>query len=279
MHCGCTLFLFLNTMFSKKFFTEEGKLKINVRIKSLILVLLMLIMVSCAGMQEILERSLGSGPLSSSEVSLGLKEALTLGTKIAVSGLSAEDGFLLDEAVKIILPAEAAKAIKLITKIPGGRRLIGDLVLKLNRAAEFAVTKAVPIFVDAITSLTIKDAFDILGGNGNAGTQYRHGKTHGSLYNLFQPEVRKSLDKKLVGNLSTSRSWELFTDKYNRVARSVAGKIAGIRPLHQKLDEYVTGKALNALFLKLEGEEKKIRDNPVARTTALLRRVFGSVDR
>ncbi len=254
-------------------------MKNGIIIKIVILVIALVLLVSCAQMGEILERSLGSGPLSSSEVSMGLKEALTIGTKIAVSGLSTENGFLLDDAVKIILPSEAAKAVKLIIKIPAGRKLIDDLVLRLNRAAEFAVTKAVPIFVDAITSLTIRDAFDILGGNDNAATQYLHGKTHGSLYNLFQPEVRKSLDKKLVGNLSTNRSWELFTNKYNSVARSIAGKLTGIKPLHHKLDEYVTGRALDALFLKLSGEEKKIRESPLARTTALLKRVFGSVNR
>lgn len=254
-------------------------MKLNLKIKSLILVLLMLLLVSCAQMGEILDRAMNSGPLTSSEVSMGLKEALTVGTKLAVSTLSTENGFLMDEAVKILLPAEAAKAVKLIVRIPGGRKLVDDLVLRLNRAAEFAVTKAVPIFVNAITSLTIKDAFDILGGTSNAATQFLHGKTHDSLYNLFQPEVKKSLDKRLIGNLSTSRSWELFADKYNRVARSIAGKIAGIRPLDHKLDEYVTGKALGALFLKLEDEEGKIRDNPIARTTMLLKRVFGSLDR
>ena len=249
----------------------------NIVLKSLILLLLPFIFFSCAQMGEILDRAINSGPLTSSEVSMGLKEALTIGTKIAVSGLSEEDGFLLDKAIKILLPPEAGKAVNLIIKIPGGKKLINDLVLRLNRAAEFAVTKAVPIFVDAITSLTIKDAFDILRGNEFAATRYLRKRTFDSLYNLFQPEVKKSLDKRLIGNLSTSRSWTLFTDKYNRVAKSIAGKVTGIQPLNQDLGDYVTGKALNALFLKLQGEEKKIRDNPIARTTDLLKRVFGSI--
>ncbi|MEN8222977.1 MAG: DUF4197 domain-containing protein [Acidobacteriota bacterium] len=253
-------------------------MKKNIMFKFFIFLLLPIVLVSCAQMGEILERAINSGPLTSSEVSLGLKEALEIGTKIAVDGLSREDGFLLDEAVKILLPSEASKAVGLITKIPGGKKLVNDLVLRLNRAAEFAVTKAVPIFVNAITSLTIRDAFDILRGNDNAATQYLHGRTFDDLYGLFRPEVKKSLDKRLIGNLSTSRSWELFTNKYNSVAKSIAGKIAGIKPLHNKLDEYVTGKALDALFIKLRGEEKKIRDNPIARSTDLLRRVFGSVD-
>ncbi len=251
-------------------------MKKNIISKALILLSAVFFTVSCAQLSGILEDVVNSGPLSSSEVSRGLKEALTVGTRLAVSGLSAEDGFLMDEAVKIFLPPETVKAVRLITKIPGGKKLINDLVSRLNRAAEFAVTKAVPIFVNAITSLTIRDAFDILRGDDYAATHYLRSKTFDNLYNLFQPEVKKSLDKRLIGNLSTSRSWGLFAVKYNKVARSIAGRIIGIKPLNNKLDVYVTGKALDALFLKLRGEEKKIRDNPIARTTALLRRVFGS---
>ena len=236
-------------------------------------------LVSCAELEKLLERSINTETLSSSEVSLGLKEALTIGTKIAVNGLSSENGFLLDEAVKIVLPAEAEKAVSLITKIPGGKKLINDLILRLNRAAEFAVTGAVPIFVDAITSLSITNAIDILRGPDDAATQYLHARTFDSLYSLFKPEVKKSLDEKLIGNISASRSWELFAAKYNIVADSVAGKMMGITHLQHQLDEYVTGKALDALFLKLRGEEKKIRDDPIARVTALLRKVFGSVSR
>ncbi len=251
----------------------------NIILKSFVILLLPFVFFSCAQMGEIFDRAMNSGPLTSSEVSLGLKEALTIGTKIAVNGLSVKDGFLLDETVKILLPGEAGEAVNLITRIPGGKKLINDLVMRLNRAAEFAVTKAVPIFVDAITSLTIRDAFDILRGEDNAATQYLHSRTYDNLNNLFKPEVDKSLDKRLIGTLSASRSWELFTDKYNKVAKSIAGKVAGISPLNQDLGEYVTGKALEALFLKLRGEEKKIRDNPIARTTDLLRRVFGSLNR
>ena len=254
-------------------------MKKNLLLKSIIIILMPFVFFSCAQMGDILDRVVNSGPLTSSEVSLGLKEALTVGTRIAIDGLSSEDGFLLDEAVKILLPPEAGKAVNLIVKIPGGKKLVNDLVLRLNRAAEFAVTKAAPIFVDAITSLTIQDAFDILRGNDHAATQFLRTKTFDNLYNLFQPEVGKSLDKRLIGNVSTNRSWKLFTDKYNRVARSIAGKVAGIKPLNQDLGDYVTGRALDALFLKLSGEEKKIRESPLARTTALLKRVFGSVNR
>jgi len=250
----------------------------NNNIKIVLLILSFFMLVSCAGMQDVFNKVLNSGPLNSSEVSLGLKEALKIGTELAVSGLSTEDGFLMDKAVKIFLPSEALKAVKLITKIPGGKRLVSDMVLKLNRAAEFAVTKAVPIFVNAITSLTIKDAFDILRGDDDAATQYLYSRTFDKLQGLFMPEVQIALNKKLIGNISTNKTWDFFSKKYNSVARSIAGKIAGIKPLNQKLDEYVTGKALDALFLKLRGEEKKIRDNPVARTTALLRKVFGSAN-
>jgi hypothetical protein len=247
--------------------------------KTLIFALPLLLLVSCTGFQDILERSIGSAPLTSGEVSLGLKEALTVGTDLAVTGLSSENGFFLDEAVKILLPPEAGKAVDLITKIPGGKRLVNDLILRLNRAAEFAVQGAVPIFVDAITSLSISDAFNILRGPDDAATRYLQSATSDSLYALFKPEVNKSLGKRLIGDLSAGRSWELFTARYNQAAGSVAGKLLGIKPLTRDLGEYVTGKALDALFLKLSVEEKRIRENPLARTTALLRRVFGSSGR
>lgn len=251
-------------------------MKKHLMCKFIVFLLISLVFISCSQMGDILDRVVNSGPLTASEVSFGLKEALTIGTRLAVDNLSAEDGFLLDETVRILLPPEVRKATNLINRIPGGKKLINDMILKLNRAAEFAITGAVPIFVEAITSLTIRDAFDILRGDDHAATQYLRGRTFDSLYKLFQPEIKKSLDKRLIGDLSTNRTWSLFTDKYNRVAGSIAGKIAGIKPANQNLDDYVTGRALEALFLKLSMEEKKIRENPLARTTTLLKRVFGS---
>ncbi|MEN8154138.1 MAG: DUF4197 domain-containing protein [Acidobacteriota bacterium] len=245
--------------------------------KHVVLIFLLILFVSCAGFEEILERSLGTTPLTDKEVSFGLKEALEVGTGIAVSGLSLKDGFLKDDLIKILLPEKTAKVVNIITKIPGGRTLINNVILRLNRAAEDAVKSAGPIFMSAIKSLTIKDAFDILRGSDDEATRYLRGKTFIKLEKVFKPEINKSLDKVLVGNISTNQSWDMLTGKYNKVANSVAGKIAGLKNYNVNLGNYVTHKALDAIFLKLSGEERKIREDPLARTTQILRRVFGSI--
>jgi hypothetical protein len=239
----------------------------------------LLILSSCVEIQDILETSLGSGQLTSEEVSFGLKEALQIGTKQSIDILSAMDGFFKDELVKILLPKEAERVAKVIRKIPGGNKIIRDIVLQLNRAAEDAVKEAGPIFYKAIKSLTIEDAFNILRGADNAATQFLKDQTYSQLEALFKPKISNSLDKVLVGNISTNQSWDLFTRKYNQVAKSVAGQVAGLKPFDLRLEDYVTQKALDALFFKIGLEEKKIRENPLARTTMLLKRVFGSLDK
>lgn len=245
----------------------------------LILVLVVLCLVSCAGMEDLLNTTLGSGGLTSEEVSLGLKEALHIGARFSVDNLSAVDGFFKDQMVKILLPPETEKVVKLITRIPGGKKLVNDVVLLINRGAEDAVKGAGSIFFNAIKSLTIQDAFNILRGGEHAATEFLKAKTFESLYSLFKPVISNSLDKKLIGNLSANQTWDLFTGKYNQAAKSIAGQVAGLKPLHLELNEYVTHKSLDALFYKISVEEKKIRDHPFARTTHLLKRVFGSLDK
>lgn len=242
-----------------------------------ILLCILFVMTACGGIQEILETSLGTDQLTSEEVSFGLKEALQIGTKYSIENLSSVDGFLGDQLVKILLPKEAEKVAKVIKKIPGGKKIIRDIVIQLNRAAEDAVKGAGPIFYKAIKSLTIQDAFNILSGDDDAATQFLKDKTYNQLETLFKPKISNSLDKVLVGNISTNQSWNLFTRKYNQVAKSIAGQVAGLKPFDLKLEDYVTQKALDAIFLKIGLEEKKIRENPLARTTNLLKRVFGSL--
>jgi hypothetical protein len=165
-----------------------------------------------------------------------------------------------------------------ISKIPGGQDLVEDVLLRINRAAEDAVTEAKPIFVNSIKSMTIPDAVDILKGEDDAATRYLYRTTYNNLYELYRPKIRTSLDKKLVGNTSTAQSWDLLTDKWNKVAGTVVGQVAGLETVEIDLDEYLTAKALEGLFLKIEQEEKHIRENPAARVSDILKRVFGSVD-
>lgn len=126
--------------------------------------------------------------------------------------------------------------------------------------------------------MTITDAVTILRGNDNAATNYLHKTTYNQLFELYRPKIKASVDKKLVGNISTGESWDLLTGKWNTVANSTIGQIAGLKPVNISLDDYLTRKALDGLFLKIGQEEKRIRENPAARVNDILKRVFGSVN-
>ncbi|MBI9058022.1 MAG: DUF4197 domain-containing protein [Labilibaculum sp.] len=249
--------------------------------KKIYLLLIGFIFVSCAELQPFIDQYAitQEKPLSSSEVSYGLKEALKVGSLNASNILSIKDGFYKDELVKILLPPEAQAITKNISLIPGGKDLVDKVEIRLNRAAEDAVKEASPIFVSAISEMTIADAFGILKGGDNAATNYLKGKTSTKLKDLFLPKVSSSLDKKLIANISTNESWSMLTGNYNKVADSFAGKIANLQPVNTKLDEYVTDKALDALFLKVADEEKLIRKDPLKRVSSILKRVFGELDK
>ena len=233
---------------------------------------------SCSELMQIAQQAAGSGQLTQTEVIAGLKEALVVGVKKSVERLGVTDGYYRDQAVKILLPPEADIIVENIGKIPGGQGLLDDVLLRINRAAEDAVSEAGPVFLNSITNMTINDAMGILKGENNAATQYLQRTTYDQLFNLYQPKIQASLDKKLVGNVSTSQSWNMLMQRWNDDARSMVGQVAGLNPEDVKLDEYLTGKGLDGLFLKVEAEEQLIRKDPAARVTDLLKRVFGSVD-
>jgi len=248
---------------------------------NLLLFLLLVLFNSCAELQTLVDQYPleQEKPLSSSEIGNGLKEALRVGSINAANILSSKDGFYKDEIVKIALPPEAQIISNNIRMIPGGKDLIQKVEIRLNRAAEDAVKASTPIFASAIKDMTISDALSILQGNDNAATLYLQGKTYNKLKNLFLPKVKNSLDKKLIANISTNESWSLLTESYNKVANSFAGKAVNLEVVNTKLEDYVTNKALNALFLKLAIEEKQIRKDPLKRINDILKRVFGTLDK
>jgi len=239
----------------------------------------LLMFISCAEVLNTISQFELPTKLTEGDVADGLKEALKVGTNNSVDLLSIEDGFLSDELLKIVLPPEADIITNNLSMIPGGDKLVEDVVLRLNRAAGDAVTEAAPIFTSAITSMTITDAFNILKGSDNAATAYLKDKTFMQLKELFQPKVVNSLDKALIGNVSTNESWSFLTGQYNTVAKSLVGSLAGLQPIDVSLDEYVTLKALDGLFIKVADEEKEIREDPLARVTPLLKKVFGELDK
>jgi hypothetical protein len=249
------------------------------KVSKIFFLFLILIITGCAELTQLANQTLSENkPLTQGEIVSGLKEALVVGTSKSIDILGVTDGYYKDELVKILLPPEADVIVNNISRIPGGDKLIEDAILSINRAAEDAVSEAKPIFVNSIKSMTITDAVGILKGEDNAATQYLHKTTYTQLVDLYQPKIKNSIDKKLVGNVSTGQSWDLLTGRWNELANSVVGRVAGLEPVELKLEEYLTQKALNGLFLKIEAQEKQIREDPVARVNDILKRVFGSLD-
>jgi hypothetical protein len=245
--------------------------------KFIIFISVILILTACAEMTNLL-KTMSPVPLTEEEVIGGLKEALTTGARISAQKLAAENGYYGDAAVKILLPEEAKVILDNLSKLPGGDKLVQDVVLRINRAAEDAAKDVAPIFVNSISQMTIKDAFGILNGADNAATSYLRSTTNAELYNLYKPKIRASTEKKIVGNVSTKDSWVALTGKWNSLANSVAGRIANLKPVNTDLDDYLTNKALSGMYMKVELEELKIRKDISARVTPVLQRVFGSLD-
>jgi len=242
-----------------------------------ILILLVLFMTGCAEFMNVLQ-SVSPLPLTEEEVVSGLKEALMTGARNSAQRLAAENGYYGDEAIKILLPDEAKVIIENISRIPGGEKLIQDVVMRINRAAEDASKDVAPIFVNSVKQMTIMDAFAILNGADNAATCYLRSTTYSELYDLYKPKIQTSTEKKIVGDISTKDSWIELTGRWNTIANSVVGRVANLSPVNTDLDDYLTNKALSGMFLKVEQEELKIRKEVSARVSPILQRVFGSLD-
>ncbi|SIQ97429.1 Protein of unknown function [Chryseobacterium sp. RU37D] len=201
--------------------------------------------------------------LTSTQISSGLKEALSLGVNEGVKKLGVTDGFLKNEAVKILMP-EKLRKIDTTLRAVGLGSLADQGVKLLNRAAEDAVTEAAPIFTKAITSMTITDAKNILLGNDNAATNYLQSKTQSQLFTAFQPKVKASL-----GKVGADKVWSNLISKYNTfTGQSVT----------TDLNEYVTTEAINGVFKMVAQKENGIRNTPAMRTTSILQKVFGAQD-
>jgi len=218
-------------------------------------------------------------PLTGAENAAGLKSALEVGAKFALNTLGAQDGFLLDQAVKILLPEDAAKFIKTAESVPIIKEVIKkletDLILAINRAAEASIEGVIPIVVNSITDMTFQDANAILFSNNNrAATDYLLQKTYQPLCNVCGDVISEALNRKIVADFSAQSLWGQLTGYYNLVA----GYIPSVKPVETNLALYTTQKALDGVFLKVGDEEVKIRTDVNARVTDLLRRVFGQLD-
>lgn len=202
----------------------------------------------------------GSGA-GAGDVAAGLKEALAVGTGNAVQTLSKSNGYFGDAAVKILLPQKLQTAAELLKKA-GYQKEVDDLILSMNHAAEQAAPKAKPIFEDAVKKMTFEDAQKILHGGNTAATDYFKAKTTPQLTEAFKPVIADSMNQ-----VGVTRSYKALTDRYTSMVPF--GKMDSL-----DLDGYVTEKSLDGMFVKVGQEEAKIRTNPAARTTDILKKVF-----
>jgi hypothetical protein len=220
---------------------------------------------SRAGLFDDIKKGIGSiapqaGP-DDSQVVGGLKEALTVGTGNAVSIVSLKDGYFSNQAIKIPMPEKIQKVADVLGKV-GYQKQVDEFILSMNRAAEKAAPQAKSIFVSSIKEMTIEDAKKILNGGDTAATEFFKGKTAGNLSEAFKPIISSSMNE-----VGATRSYKEMMGKYTSLPFMKAESL--------DLDQYVTNKSLDGLFFMVGQEEKKIRTNPAARVTDLLKTVFG----
>ena len=201
-----------------------------------------------------------SGSLSNDDIISGLKEALRVGTDSSTKKLSKLDGFFGDAAIKILMPEEAKKMEQTLRNVGMGS-LVDKAILSMNRAAEDAANGVGNIFWNAIKQMSIKDGLQILRGGDFAATDYLKSMTSKELTGKFRPVIEASLVK-----VDATRYWKDVFTAYNRFT---------INPVNTDLNAYVTERALKGLFYNISLEEQKIRKNPAAQVTDILKKVFG----
>ena len=197
--------------------------------------------------------------ISQPDINAGLKEALANGVQKGITQLSAENGFFGNSLYKVAIPPDAQKVEKALRGIGLGAK-VDEAILSMNRGAEEAVKKAAPIFTDAIKNMNITDGLGILSGADTAATGYLRKNTSTSLAAAFRPVIEESLEKS-----GASKHWNSIMTNYNKIS---------FQKVNADLTGYVTDKALQALFMQIADQEKKIRKDPSERTSELLKTVF-----
>lgn len=240
------------------------------RLLILLLIISVLGIQSCAGQKinlgkvlDGISKSVQGGSLSTDEVVSGLKQALQVGINKGADSASKLNGYFLNPIIKIPFPPEVVKVESALRKIGLGGE-VDKFVMALNRGAEEAAKEAKPIFINAILSMNFSDAWAILKGEKNAATMYLKRTTSEQLIAAFSPVVEKALQK-----TQATRYYSDLANTYN--------KLPFVQKVNPDLKLYATQKAIDGLFILVENEEAKIRENPWARTTDLLKKVFGSV--
>ena len=221
--------------------------------------------------------------LSSSVISNGLKEALKNGVDYGVKELSKDSGYLNNPSVKIPLPQTLSQAESVIRSV-GGEKIADNLIKSMNSAATDAAPKTAKIFVNAIDKISIEDAKTILAGNKDAATQYFKSNTTKELKDMIKPIIQKTMKENSVASY-----YNTFNEYYDTYGKNLV-KSSGVMDIaksygadkfipqssDENLDDYVTQKAIDGLFKMIASKETEIRDNPIAQTTSLLKKVFGN---
>ena len=203
----------------------------------------------------------GGGLQDEATTGAGIKEALAVGTERAVRELSAVDGYFGNEVVKILMPSSIQKVADVARKI-GFQRQVDAFILSMNRAAEAAAPLAASHFSNAIRNMTLQDVRAIMAGGNTAATDFFRGKASDDLYQALKPVVSRKIEE-----VGATRAYKEMIGRYEKVPFMSGQSV--------DLDDYVTRKSLDGLFFMVGEEEKKIRSNPLARTTDLLKSVFG----
>jgi len=234
-------------------------------LKTILIGLTLLSLLGCSGkeLQE-LGQELDLLPLTEAEVTQALKDALSRGIVRSAAYAGSSDGYFANPRLKIEFPEDAKKLEKTLRKLGLGKQ-IDRSVLQLNRAAEEAATRAKPVFIKAITAMTIEDAFEILNGDLDAATQYLNDSSRDELYRQFRPIIVETLEQ-----TSATAYYRDVVEYYNALPLT-----PNVNP---DLANYVTEKAIDGLLLLMAREEAYIRNLSSARSTKLMKRVFGSLD-
>lgn len=209
---------------------------------------------------EVVSGASGSS-LSSNQIAEGLKQALQIGISKGSDQASAVDGYYKNALIKILMPPEAQKLETTLRKVGLGKQ-VDQFILSLNRSAEDAAKKAKPIFLSALTSMSIQDALGILRGGDNAATQYLKRTTNAQLMAAFTPVIDSTLQKN-----NATRYYSELVQTYNKIPLVT-------KKVDPNLTNYATTKAIDGIFTLVGQEEKRIRENPAARVTDLLKKVF-----
>lgn len=200
--------------------------------------------------------------LSQADIVKGLKEALRVSSDTSVVQTNKLDGFNANSLIHIHLPPEAVPVVTVVSVLPGGQALLDALELKLNRAAEQASIKALPIFENAISTITFDDAKSILKGSDTAATHYLNTKTFSDLYTAFKPDIQDALTA-----VGAQQSWTDVINLYNTVPF--------VTPVNADLADHTTNKALDGLFMLIGSEEKNIRNDASHQVNDILKQTFG----